>query len=541
MAIVSRDTFFQNLASGTKWSAGVSFTRTNALPIDDKSVFQSLEEAQTYAQSATAYPGQVVAVVETGATSFYGINQAGELQDLGGSSAPMLFVDSQEEMLALEDIEQGQQVYRDDTHTVWIFKGGLASNIDNWVESASQNDTVWNGTQNRVLFYAVTQSQYDGIGSKDTNTLYFVTDSGRVYKGDVDVSTSIVPVASFPDVSAAILRKAYVNTDTLEMRMTTDNAAWLVLSPGYVSLTDGINWAEADSNKFATIGFIKQGIQEALATVSTNAAWEKATGTLTVGSGTGAVLSGVAHDVQYDSSQMILTIPVYGGSNVVVNIPKDSFVTSGQYYEDYPAEGEPTHHNVIVLTLENQEDPVIIPASGLVDVYTANNEGKDITIEITADNQISATAKIDPAGGNALVTSANGLMVDISGKMDKISSATGTRLVLSTADGNVSESSYSVVASGDMGSSNTTIPTANLIAAAIAATVNTSVANKVDKVVGVVDNFVGFAEEGAIKDTGKKSGGATLAEVPDANTLATEAAVKDAVDNVAIYWGSIEE
>lgn len=538
MAIVDRDTFFSNLASGTKWSAGVSFTRTNALPIDDKSVFDSLENAQTYAQSATAYPGQVIAVVTSNETTFYGINQLGELQDLGGVTKPMIFVANQSEMLALEDIEAGQQVYREDTHTIWLYKGGTVSDLSSWVESAAQNDTVWQGTESRVLFYAITQSTYDEIDSKDSNTLYFTTDSGRVYKGNIEIGADIIPVSALPEVDVAIPRKAYINTSTLEMSLTTDNANWLTLSPGY--LTDGVNWAEADSNKLATIGLIKEGIQETLATISTDASWEKSTGTLTVGSGTGAVLTGVAHDVSYDNSQMILTIPVYGGSNVVVNIPKDSFVQSGAYYEDYPAEGEPTHHNVIVLTLVNQADPVIIPAEGLVDVYTANNEDNDIVVTVSDTNEISAIAKIDPAEGNALVTSASGLMVDISGKMDTIADATGTKIVLSTAEGGVSESTYTISSSGDMGSTNTVVPTANLIAAAISTAVNASTSNKVDKVVGTIDNFVSFAADGAIKDSTVKAGGASLAGSPNATTLATEAAVKEAIDNFKLVWNEIQ-
>lgn len=534
MAIINRDDFFSSLASGTKWSAGVAFTRTNPLPIDDKSVFATLEEAQTYAKSATAYPGQVIAVVTTTETTFYGINQAGELQDLGGSSAPMLFVDDQSEMLALQDIEIGQQVYREDTHTVWIFKGGTISEINNWVESASQNDTVWTGTESRVVFYALTQSTYDGIGSKDSNTLYFLTDTGKIYKGDINLTDSVLPISDFPEVASAIRNKLYIHTTSFECRITNDNAKWITVTPGY--LTDGGNWAEADGNKLATIAFIKKGINEAITNISLTTSFDKGSGTVTVGSGTGAVLTGVAHDPQYDAGQLRLTIPVYGGSNIVVDIPKDKFVTAGQYYADYPDSDSATHHNVIVLTIDNQAEPVIIPAEALVNVYTANNTGKDIAITVTDDNKISAQAVIDPAEGNALVTSATGLLVDVSDKMDTIADATGTKIALTTAEGGVSESTYTILASGDMGNSNTVVPTANLIAAAISAAVNTGIGNAVQKVIGVENNLVGFAAEGAIKDSGVKAGTATLNEAPDATTLATEAAVAAAIEDSELTW-----
>lgn len=115
MAIISRDDFFSKLSSGVKWDAAVAFKRGNPLPLDDSSVFQSYEAATTYAASATAYPGQIIAVVASDATTIYAINQLGELQELGGSNAPMLFVATESEMLALTDIEVGQQVYREDT------------------------------------------------------------------------------------------------------------------------------------------------------------------------------------------------------------------------------------------------------------------------------------------------------------------------------------------------------------------------------------------------------------------------------------------
>lgn len=86
MAIIDRTNFFSQLTSGTKWEAGVAFKRSNPLPIDDKSVFESLQAAQTYAQSATAYPGQIIAVVDQdGTNSYYGISQTGTLEEIGGS------------------------------------------------------------------------------------------------------------------------------------------------------------------------------------------------------------------------------------------------------------------------------------------------------------------------------------------------------------------------------------------------------------------------------------------------------------------------
>ena len=86
MAIITRENFFSQLETGARWNAGVSFYRTNPLPIDDKSVFESLTAAQEYAQSPTAYPGQIIAVVDqSGTNTYYGIAQDGTLESIGGS------------------------------------------------------------------------------------------------------------------------------------------------------------------------------------------------------------------------------------------------------------------------------------------------------------------------------------------------------------------------------------------------------------------------------------------------------------------------
>lgn len=522
-----------------------SFDRNAAFPLDFAAYFGSYEDAEEAAATAVEvgstdskyYYGMQVYVFDGTNARTYIIQGDKTLKEIG-DNAPMQFVADEEAMLALQNIEIGQQVFREDTSSIWIYKGGTITDINNWVESASSgSDTVWSGTENRVIFRAITQTAFDSLDPKDTNTLYFLTDAGKIYKGSTDV-TNCVTVGTIPQIAEAVKGRLYIDNNTFAMSVTMDGATWIQASPGY--LTNGTEWAAADSNKLATIGLIKKGIQEAIDAIALTTAFENSTGTVTVGAGAGAVLTGVAHDPQWDAGQLTLTIPVYGGSSIVVNIPKDKFVTAGQYYKDYPNSDSATHHNVIVLTIDNQEEPVIIPAEALVNVYTADNTDKNVAITVSEDNKISASVVIDPEEGNALVTSATGLKVDISGKMDKISSATGTRIAMTTADGGISESSYTVLTEGDMGSANTVIPTANLIAAAISAAVNSSVANKVDKVVGVENNIVGFAPEGAIKDTGKKVGGATLAEDPDENTVATEAAVNAAVEEVALTWGTLE-
>ena len=263
-----RDDFFEALQNGAKWDVGVSINRSNPLPLDSNSVFASYEDAESYASGVLAYPGQIIAVVAADKTSFYGLDGNKALIPVGSASSTTKVVASQEEMLALEDIEQGQMVYRTDTKTTWVFIGTNPASLEDWSEAASTNDTVWQGTENKVGFYSLNQATYDGIGSKDSSVLYFINDSGKIYKGDVDVTSAIAIVSDFGEATSAAYNKIYLNSSTLEIRVRNNNS-WLTMMPGFV--TDGANWAAGtDDSKLATIGAIKTGITQTINTAIAN-------------------------------------------------------------------------------------------------------------------------------------------------------------------------------------------------------------------------------------------------------------------------------
>lgn len=60
------ESFFAELLSpkAAKWSAGVAFDRSNGLPLDQWSVFQTKTSAEEYLSNSKAYPGQVIAYAE---------------------------------------------------------------------------------------------------------------------------------------------------------------------------------------------------------------------------------------------------------------------------------------------------------------------------------------------------------------------------------------------------------------------------------------------------------------------------------------------
>jgi len=143
----------------------------------------------------------------------------------------------------------------------------------------------------------------------------------------------------------------------------------------------------------------------------------------------------------------------------------------------YPGSTDPGLNGkpVLILAVKGDDGSVsysFLNMEKLMNVYAAKTEGKDASTTITIDGYtIDVAVKISAAEGNQLQLKDDGLFVpapaavDLSSKADKVASATA-------------------------------------------------------------GNLAGLDANGNLTDSGKKAGGATLANSPDANTLATEAAVK---------------
>lgn len=69
-----------------------------------------------------------------------------------------------------------------------------------------------------VKFVAGTAAQFQNLSPKDADTLYFITDERRIYKGDIPYSGGIYQtVAAFPETGDAVVNTLYVNTATGEV------------------------------------------------------------------------------------------------------------------------------------------------------------------------------------------------------------------------------------------------------------------------------------------------------------------------------------
>lgn len=80
---MTRKEFFAQKANGALWDVAVSIKRGNPLPLDSNSVFDSYAALETYAAGVLAYPGQIVAVVNTDSTGIYYLDQNLAIQEVG--------------------------------------------------------------------------------------------------------------------------------------------------------------------------------------------------------------------------------------------------------------------------------------------------------------------------------------------------------------------------------------------------------------------------------------------------------------------------
>ena len=222
----------------------------------------SVEIVDSIPGVATAVSGKLYVTISGSTANMY-IKGENAMIPVGGASGATIVVPDESAMLALDNIQIGQEVFRQDTSSMWILVNLPATSLDSWQELGSQNDTVWQGTQNKVIFYATNLAGFNAVETKDANTLYFLQDVGKIFKGSTDVTNFVAPVSAFPEIAEAVIDKLYVDSATLECKFTVDNQKWVTLIPGY--WTDGANWAQADSGKLATIGVIKAGIAQAIA------------------------------------------------------------------------------------------------------------------------------------------------------------------------------------------------------------------------------------------------------------------------------------
>ena len=432
-----------------------------------------------------------------------------------------------------------------------------------------------------LSWHFVTAAEYYAAGSYDADKLYFLSDTHEIYKGNVPFTEAVTFVddstGGFDTALGAIAnparRRIYMSNTTMEGRVY-DGTSWkTVIRAVDTAVT-------ASSSNLITSGAVKTYVDAQIAGITggngfvKNIAYSSENKTLTITGGEGQPsiqLAGLGTSISYDAGTGKLQLKDVTGAVLGsdVNLDLERFVSAAAYdstkkeiilaFTDvtsidtgasyvYPgtmpehAEGKACRADGTWYVsdgsnwteIPEDETPLVIAVGDLVDTYTANNTDT-IQMSVSA-NAFSANVRIDnTTGGNLLTSNANGLYVapvDLSTYMELVASATEDHLASFDADGQVKDAGVSVGGSTLAGTAGL-LATEQAVQAAIQAarqTLQTAIDGKIAKVSGATANNVPtLTADGSIKDSGKAIGGATLAGAPNANTLATEAAVSAAI------------
>lgn len=214
-----------------------------------------------------------------------------------------------------------------------------------------------------VKFCSGLQSDYDKLTVRDTGTLYVITDTQRIYKGDILISSqNILKVDELPDVAEAKTDAIYVvltDNDLDTYILSDDSTKFVRLSNNNVSIND------IDPESIATSISIEDASDSKLTT-------EKAVSD---------AISNALIDVSYDPSKPgdydEWTFTAVDGTVKKISTPKEVFLQSASYSSTT---------KILTLTMNNctkvdADLSTLIPAS----ISTEDVEvpiTKDITVEL---------------------------------------------------------------------------------------------------------------------------------------------------------------
>lgn len=270
---------------------------------------------------------------------------------------------------------------------------------------------------------------------RDTNKLYFCSDTRELYKG-MDLYTEAVRVVStipeqpatgvlyilptgevksFTGTETITVAKPYVTSGTLSETSTVDEVPTAKVV--YDSIVEAISVATGGGDAINTI-------------VSTKA------GTITVTSGENeedVAITGTVVNPSYDALTRTIRLPYMdssaegGKTTLEITLGKDIFIDSAADNKYNPETG-----NIeLYLNDASGETPstkIEIPASGLIDVYTGGDTNT-VTVEVSDSNVITANVHIANVENNRLsihlVEENKGLLVDVSDLEDAIDTLNG--------------------------------------------------------------------------------------------------------------------
>ena len=264
------------------------------------------------------------------------------------------------------------------------------------------NPTIDNS---KILYYGL-QAAYDALATKDSDILYFCTDSKKIFKGTVEMTEQIRFAAAKSGVASPVSGKLYIFADTGTVEVY-NGSAWTVVSyPILKSIAGGEAGITASSTDVqvpsakAVYEYV-QGIiggDDVVTEVSASTT-DEATIVVTKGDGSteDVVVPGVVTTPSYDAETRTFTFPISDDADhpVVIELGKDIFI-------DPEANNRYENGNIYLYlndgTQTTNPTELVIPVTALVTDYFGDDTD---TISVNVDNtthKVTADVRVRPDG-----------------------------------------------------------------------------------------------------------------------------------------------
>ncbi len=250
----------------------------------------------------------------------------------------------------------------------------------------------------QVQFFTLTSTQYQSLSSKDSGTLYFLTDTQQIFRGDVSYSHPVIVGTSFPETG--LVGTLYINSETQEVKIW-NGTAWIVVQMAVsTSLTDS---DEVIPTSKAVKTYVDDAIDDVVSGggAVTDVAYADKTITVVKGSdsSTALKLSGLVDGATFDGTTGVLSLTTNGGTPIEINLPVEQFLSAAAYNAD-------TH--ILTLTMTDSSS-FEVNLADLIDTYTGTeNSGIAVTI---SNGEITATLKISAETDNLVELKSDGIYV----------------------------------------------------------------------------------------------------------------------------------
>ena len=272
-------------------------------------------------------------------------------------------------------------------------------------------------------------ADYKALQTKDAESLYFIEETGEIYRGEVPF-TQACEFYSAAKARPAVggLGKLYIDETTLAGSVWTGSAYKEIIKPVDTEVKAG---SENLITSGAVATYVNSTVGDGIKKVVKTVEWVEDEAALKVtlqdATSSKVPLTKIATKLAYDGSTGKITLK--DASDTVLseaNIPLDNFVKSGSY---------DASNKSIVLVMQNGSS-VSIPAADLIDIYTGGAT-TSATVAVSNQNEITATVKVSAAEGNLLSVAADGLKVVADDtKADKVAAAHADELLVADATGN---------------------------------------------------------------------------------------------------------